>query len=219
MKKVIDNYSGRDASEADYINSEGISKTDVRRYIKKLRNAIPQEYAKAAQDTIFSRITRLPEFNKRPYILSYVSYNSEISTLEFINGALSCNDRYVYVPRVEGSRVMNFYRIHDMDKDLVPGAYGIPEPAPGLSGVSQELYDAVSDEEAVIIIPGLAFDENRNRIGYGGGFYDTYLAGHPGMLKIAVAFDCQIIDRCPGVEATDIKPDIIVTEKRVIERR
>lgn len=194
------------------INSD---KSDIRKHIKKIRNAIPQEYSDMAQQTIFNRISHITGLAEKTHILCYVSYSSEVSTLRFIDEALHCNGKHIYVPRVEGNHIMNFYEIHDMSTELVTGAYGIPEPVASAT----KFPDNVPDREALMIVPGLAFDADCNRIGYGGGFYDTYLAMHPDMLKVAVAFDCQIIDSCPDVEVTDIKPDIIVTEKRVIERR
>src|SRR5665648_1249768 len=74
----------------------------------------------------------------------------------------------VCFPRVLGPRRMAAYRIADPAADLVPGAWGIPEPREGLEEVPPERMDAV-------VVPGAAFDAAGRRCGYGGGFYDTYL--------------------------------------------
>ena len=67
-------------------------------------------------------------------------------------------------------------------------------------------------------MPGVAFDRKNNRVGYGGGFYDRFLEKNPDILRVAVAFDFQILDQVP-VWPTDIYPQIIVTEKDTFYRR
>jgi 5-formyltetrahydrofolate cyclo-ligase len=62
-----------------------------------------------------------------------------------------------------------------------------------------------------MILPGVAFDVNRHRVGYGGGFYDRYLAAHPDMKKIAFAFEFQMFDEVP-FENFDKQPEKIITE-------
>ena len=69
----------------------------------------------------------------------------------------------------------------------------------------------------MIILPGLAFDVTGGRVGYGGGFYDKYLSKSPPLIKIAVAYEFQVLDTEIEVDEFDIKPDYIVTEKRIIK--
>ena len=64
-------------------------------------------------------------------------------------------------------------------------------------------------------LPGIAFDHSRNRIGFGGGYYDRYLARHAGLVTVALAYEFQIVDKIDS-EPTDIRPHIIVTESEVI---
>lgn len=64
-------------------------------------------------------------------------------------------------------------------------------------------------------MPGLAFDRDFNRIGYGGGFYDKFLEKAQ-VYKMAVCYDCQIVE-CIDAQDTDIKPDMIVTDMEVIK--
>ena len=65
-----------------------------------------------------------------------------------------------------------------------------------------------------MIVPGIAFDRNHNRIGYGKGFYDRYLNAHPHLVKLGIAFDIQLVDRIPAEEC-DCRMDMVVTEKIV----
>lgn len=107
------------------------------------------------------------------------------------------------VPKVVG-KDMVFYRLTDFSQ-LEPGYYGIPEPARG---------EIVQWEDAMMIMPGVAFDRDNHRVGYGGGFYDRFLEKHPRIERVAVAFSFQILPQVP-VEPTDIFPQIIVTESDV----
>ena len=76
------------------INSD---KSDIRKHIKKIRNAIPQEYSDMAQQTIFNRISHITGLAEKAHILCYVSYSSEVSTLRFIDEALHCNGKHIYL--------------------------------------------------------------------------------------------------------------------------
>ena len=101
---------------------------------------------------------------------------------------------------------MEFFHIENFGQ-LHPGTMGILEPEEG----------ALADgADALVIMPGVAFDRDRRRIGYGGGYYDRYLAAHPCLPTMAVAFDCQVLDEVPYDEY-DIRPQILVTETSVYE--
>ena len=64
----------------------------------------------------------------------------------------------------------------------------------------------------MMVMPGVAFDKENHRVGYGGGFYDRFLEKHPQVRRVAVAFEFQMLPAVP-TEPTDISPEIIVTEK------
>ena len=99
---------------------------------------------------------------------------------------------------------MVFYRLTDFSQ-LAPGYFGIPEPTEG---------ETVDWTDALMIMPGVAFDRENHRVGYGGGFYDRFLEKHPDTQRVAVAFDFQILDLVP-TEPTDICPQIIVTQSNI----
>ena len=109
----------------------------------------------------------------------------------------------VAVPKVVGQDMV-FYKLTDFAQ-LEKGYFGIPEPARG---------EIVQWEEALMIMPGVAFDRQNHRVGYGGGFYDRFLEKHPYITRVAVAFEFQMMSEVP-VEPTDISPEIIVTEKEI----
>lgn len=111
----------------------------------------------------------------------------------------------VAVPKVTGTHEMKYYYLESFEQ-LAPGYFQIPEPAWG---------EEAKDEDAFLIVPGVAFDKNRHRAGYGQGFYDRYLSVHRKHKTAAVAFDFQIVEEVPA-EATDIFPDKVITETRII---
>lgn len=137
-------------------------------------------------------------------LLGFVSYGSEISTWEILQEALKSGKK-VYVPRVTRGDVpeMHFYRIRALD-ELAEGYRGIPEPV-----CDTESYEYTADraEHTLMLMPGVAFDKFRNRIGYGRGFYDRYLADKANLQlhTIAVGYKCQLVEELP-VSDTDIKP-------------
>jgi 5-formyltetrahydrofolate cyclo-ligase len=138
--------------------------------------------------------------------LSYAGFGSEIDTLPF-NRALLDRGLALVLPRVEraaGGLVL--YRVRDLDADLVPGVWGIPEPDP--------LRCMVVPPAAVdwMLLPGLAFDRHGGRLGYGGGYYDRLLPQLPALKRIAAAFECQIVDAVPR-GPHDASMDLVITER------
>lgn len=126
--------------------------------------------------------------------------------------ALSHTPIRVAVPRVIGRR-MDFFYITNMD-DLEPGYIGIYEPKDHCVKTDVHTGGNGSASNAAAIIPGLAFTKDRKRCGYGGGYYDRFLSENPGLIKIAICYSVQIFDDFETDEH-DIKPDYIVTDKRV----
>ena len=136
-------------------------------------------------------------------ILCFASYGSEISTDCLIRESLRSGKK-VFLPRVEG-KDLSFYSVKDPDR-LVPGFHGIPEPS-----AEGEIFRPDEDlaHKTLMIMPGAVFDLYRNRLGYGGGFYDRYLADKPWMRTIAIGYRCQQVDQLPALE-WDVKPGQII---------
>ncbi len=182
--------------------TNAVTKQEARTIVKQKKREMKSEEILKNSKIIFEKIVDLPEFQQNDKILTYVSYNQEVETHTFITQCIA-QGKEVYVPKVHG-KVMKFHRIHDLS-ELKPGTMGILEPVNEPEEVS----------EGLMIMPGLAFDISRNRVGYGGGFYDKYLENHSKMQTIAVCFDVQIFDEIL-VEAYDLKPEMIVTETRIL---
>lgn len=183
--------------EEQFINN----KIELRRQMKARREAMNREELFTKSTLIFEQLITVPEYKRAEKIYTYVSANNEVDTIMLIDYSLSIEKR-VFVPKVVG-RNMEFYEITDIS-ELSPGYMGIFEP--DING-----KDADYSRTGFMCMPGLAFDRTFNRLGYGGGFYDRYLAEDNRLYKTALAYDFQIVDSIIS-EATDIKPDMIVTE-------
>lgn len=112
----------------------------------------------------------------------------------------------VFFPKVVEHN-LELVRCHE-GTSFIKGSYGIPEP-PDVSSVSESILDC-------IFVPGVAFDRQGFRIGYGGGYYDAFLSRFP-CLKIGLAYDFQLIDRLP-VHEGDVPCDGVVSESEIIGR-
>ena len=177
-------------------------KKEIRKKIFKARKEHEDAWIQEKSRKITETLTQLPEYRNADRIMAYADYNHEVITRYIIEQAWK-DGKEVAVPKVFG-KDMIFYRLTDFSQ-LEAGYFGIPEPARG---------EIVQWEEALMIMPGVAFDRQNHRVGYGGGFYDRFLEKHPYITRVAVAFEFQMMSEVP-VEPTDISPEIIVTEKEI----
>ena len=146
-------------------------------------------------------------------IFIYVSYKSEVDTLSLIKKLLNDN-KTITVPHVlTSSKTMQAVRLENLENDLVPGYFGILEPREDLLS-RREVNPSTID---VVVLPGSVFDLQGGRLGYGGGFYDKFLATKvpEGVTRIAFSFELQIKNHIPQ-QVHDEAVDYIVTEERVI---
>lgn len=183
------------------IQDAACRKRKIRKEVLSLRNNMSPEEQRAASLKIADRLIGHQWFYGSEILLIFTSFGSEIDTTEIINEALRMGKR-VYVPRVEGEE-MQFYRILSL-KELSPGYKGIMEP----DGFSERYeYCPETMKSTLMIMPGVAFDPLKNRIGYGKGFYDRYLSDKAALVQrtVAIGFQCQLVEEIP-FEERDIKP-------------
>lgn len=181
------------------------NKGEIRKRILVLRDNMASEERARGTLLVTERILGHQWFYNCEDFLCFVSFGSEIGTQELIDEALRRGKR-TFVPRVEQGKddsVMEFYRIFSRE-ELVPGYRGIPEP----SGETESyVYSGERASKTLFLMPGAAFDRSRNRIGYGKGFYDRYLADKEALQlhSVAIGFQCQLVEEIPA-EKTDIRP-------------
>lgn len=179
------------------------SKKSIRQEIFHKRKKYTDQEIEAMNRQIAEKVTGLPVFQNAEKIYIYIDFNHEAGTRAIIEEAWK-QGKQIAIPKVEGEEIV-FYRVQ-RDTRVEPGYMQIPEPVNG---------EKVGWTDALMIMPGVAFDAKRNRCGYGGGFYDRYLAEYD-LYKIAIAFEFQMVESVPS-ELNDISPDLLVTEKRIYE--
>jgi len=176
-------------------------KRNIRKEILQKRAAIPLEQRKMADIVIADRIIGHQWFYRSEVFLGFVNYNTEISTIDILTEALN-KGKKLFLPKIEENS-MNFYRVNSLN-ELKEGYKGILEP----KGDSERFdYSIYKDARLLILIPGVAFDVYGNRMGYGKGFYDRFLADKEILrtYSVGIGYKCQQVDLLP-VDELDIKP-------------
>ncbi len=177
-------------------------KKELRQLVRELRKAQPEsEYMKDSA-VIMERLEQLPAFRNAETVMIYWSIAGEVYTHDFIR-KWSDNKRFI-LPSIDGDR-MNL-KEYTGESNLKAGdLYNIPEP-------DGRLFEEVEKIE-MIIVPGVAFDRNNNRMGRGKAYYDRFLQ-NLNVYKAGVCFSFQLFDQIPADE-TDVKMDIVITSHLV----
>lgn len=179
-------------------------KNQLKESILEKRNSLSKGEIVEKSGQIKNNLFNLEQYKKSKTVMFFVSFNSEVNTHSMIRDALK--NKTVVVPKVEHHEIEPSVII-DLD-NLVPAKFGIPEPI--------DLMKITYKNIGLVLVPGIVFDKECHRIGYGFGYYDKFLAKVPKAIKIGLAFNFQVVDKIPR-EMHDVPVDMIVTEKRVIE--
>ena len=175
-----------------------MDKTELRREIRARKRTmteaeIEERSARLAQLFFASRA-----YQNAKTIYGYLPYNQEVRTVPMLERALK-DGKKVAVPKVYGDE-MKFLYLDDLNA-VAKGYAGIPEP------IADE--PVAQDETALVLMPGLAFDPQGHRIGYGGGFYDKFLAAEPNHPTLALCYEFQMLPKL-DVEDHDIPVDTVL---------
>jgi 5-formyltetrahydrofolate cyclo-ligase len=181
------------------------------------KKALRAHFQKVRRDTfsqekcsrIAKRLLCLPEVQSADCVLLYASFGSEIPT-DTIAGELLDAGKTVAYPRTGVGGIMTFHVITDLSQLILSpsGKFSIREP-------DETLPQPEVTGNTLCVLPGLAFTEAGGRLGYGGGFYDRFIADNPAMHLAALAFEAQITDNLPLLPH-DIFTDTIITEERTV---
>lgn len=175
-----------------------MDKTQLRKMIREKKRAMTQEQIEASSRKLCSLLEATELYKSAKTIYGYLPYNQEVRTVPLLERALQDGKR-VAVPKVFGEE-MRFIYLEDMTH-VAPGYAGIPEPVNDTP--------VADDPTALVLMPGLAFDREGHRIGYGGGFYDRFLAREPEHPTVALCYDFQLLDRLE-TEAFDVPVDLVM---------
>jgi len=183
---------------------------ELRRATLAVRDALPATERRAKSAAIAERLLARPEITNSEHILLYVSFRSEVETVDLLPRLLATGKKVSLPFTHVKAKYLDAIPITDPEKELTPGYCGIPEPC-------SEARKTITPPEVIdaIILPGSVFDLRGGRFGYGGGFYDRYAAGAPRAWRIGLAFDLQIVPEAP-LQPHDELLDLVITESRVI---
>ena len=176
----------------------------LRQELLAARRALSEEERARADRAVALAFLSLPEYKAAKKVLLYASYGSEVDTYAIARAAVAEGKTVAYPLCCADTHTMRF--LVCPPDELESGYRGIPEP-------SESCPEVIADSNTVCVLPGLAFDPNGGRMGYGGGFYDRFLAEFPG---ISVGLTRKISETHIPCEAHDVPCRIIVTEKEVI---
>ncbi len=188
-------------------------KESKRKELKEKRKKLTREEVLRKSRKIHDKIIELPEFQSKQNISIYVAKKKagEVETEEMIKSWIK-KDKKILVPFVDGSE-LKLSLLKNFEKDLEKGKFGIKEPRKD----KKRLFPIKKVE--VIFVPGLGFDLEGNRLGFGKGYYDRFLRKASNDTDfIVLAFDFQISKEIPHTE-TDVPVHKIITEKRIIKTR
>lgn len=179
-----------------------MEKKELRNKFIEKRLKINEEEKRISDEIIFDKLINLDLFKKSSCILSYVSTKTEVDTRNIIEYSFM-KGKTVAVPRCDkNSNLMKFYHIKSFD-DLEKSYFNILEP-------DHFCIEQVDFSDAICIVPGLAFDKNGYRLGYGRGYYDRFLSENS-IPAVGLCYKSFLVDNLP-VEGFDIAVDSIITD-------
>ena len=183
-----------------------MDKKELRRLMLQKRSEITREELLKKSSAIVRLLLDSSEYQQAEQVLLYADYNNEVRTYEIYKDARQKGKKVAYPVSsvINGIPTMEYYYISAID-ELKAGYKGIMEPDTGL------LPEKVENFEGICIIPGVAFDKDRNRMGYGKGFYDRFLREHDKLVKVALCMEVQLLEKIEADEY-DVPMDIIITE-------
>jgi 5-formyltetrahydrofolate cyclo-ligase len=167
------------------------------------RDKLDADYRQRAAEAIAQRSFPVA-VQKGTFIYGFFPMKTELSLLPLMR-ALEKNGAQIALPRIVGRGNPLSMRAWKFGDPLVPGQWGIREPAPEAQEVAPD----------ILLVPFAAFDRHGYRVGYGAGYYDMTIAGLKAKKKVVTVgfgFEAQEVDQCP-VEAHDQKLDFLMTEK------
>ena len=178
-----------------------VEKQKLRAFAKEFRKNLDKEKRKVKGFSVFQKVINLDEYKKADRVLLYFSKDIEVDTKELINYSLESN-KQVFLPKCIGEDMM-FYKINSLD-DLQQGSFGIFEP----KDTCQKYLESSCDD--FCIIPALAVDKQKYRLGFGKGYYDRFLKNFVGF-KCVICYKENLVERLP-VFSTDIPCDMIILD-------
>lgn len=184
------------------------SKSDLRQKIRAALHKISPAARSAASAQLFARLTEQSFWKNAATILFFAPLPDELDVWPLLEQFLAAG-KICALPFFDSvTQAYSARRVQNLTTDIAIGKFGVREPASGCPEIPLEKFD-------LILVPGVAFDWNGNRLGRGRGFYDRLLA-KTGGLKCGVGYDFQLIGKVPA-EPHDAKVNFVVTPGRCLK--
>ena len=181
-----------------------VVKREMREKYSAVRNEMDAEKREEFDKKIFDRLTASITYRHSNEILLYASVGSEIDTWRIFDAAIKAGKKVAF-PLCFEDNTMKYYYVNSRD-DLETGSFGILEPKRGLEEYSPQSL-------SLCVVPGIVFDKEGYRIGYGKGFYDRFLSTFPGV-KVGLVYSNMIVPKVPRGRF-DKHVDILISERGV----
>lgn len=178
----------------------------LRERMKEIRDRFSDQDTDIKSSAITKKLLQLREYREARTVMLYIGKGSEVRTEATVRSALSEPKKVVVPVTDRKSSMIRPARLESLEA-VKSGEYGIPEP--------EKTEEVDKEEIKLVVVPGIAFDAEGGRIGYGRGFYDRFLKGMKAE-KVGLAYEIQIVDRI-RTEEKDVRMDKIITEERTIE--
>lgn len=175
-----------------------MDKKALRAEIRAKKRAMTAQEIEEKSAALAKAFYETAEYKNAKTIYGYLPYNQEVRTTQMLAHALA-DGKQVAVPKVYGDE-MKFILLSDLGQ-VAKGYAGIPEP------IADD--PVAADPTALVLMPGLAFDPEGHRLGYGGGFYDKFLAAEPDHPTLALCYDFQMLPHL-DTESYDIPVDRVL---------
>jgi 5-formyltetrahydrofolate cyclo-ligase len=175
-----------------------MDKAELRQQIRLQKRQMTEAEIIQKSERLFHLFTATQSYQNAKSVYGYMSYNQEVRTLPILEQALRDGKR-VAIPKCYDTE-MRFIWMEDLSC-TVQSSCGIPEPTSD--------GPVADDKTALVLMPGMAFDEAGHRIGYGGGYYDRFLAAEPDHPTLALCYDFQMLEELP-IEEFDIPVDTVL---------
>lgn len=185
------------------------AKEVLRARMKALRSGIAPDERARIDAAICENVCALPQFQEADVVFTYLSFGAETDTRALIERAWKAG-KAVALPRCTGPRQMRWFRVSSLE-GLETSPFGVDEPR--IDEAAEQFLS--TGERMIALVPALAFDAQGYRLGYGGGFYDTFLAAFPGT-SVGLCRAAQHIDSLAALGAIgpyDLPVDLVVSEQ------
>lgn len=179
-------------------------KNQLRHQYRIKRDALTPEYCREASEIICGHIQSWKIFQESSVIFTYMAMNGEVDLISLLS---NYPHKQWVIPRIQPHNRMTLHPYHP--QKLIRHKFGMLEPDPELPQIS-------SDQVDLVLVPGLIFDKHGWRLGYGGGFYDTFLANCPNLLTLGITYQAFLLTGIPHM-AHDMPVGALVTEEGILD--